>query len=282
MTTGSTRLVILDLDNTLYDWVEFYVPSLLDMATAVARALEIRQEDVLDELRDVYREHGSLEYAFAVQRTRSIRELSPHAQAQIVRTAQAAFGAARDRHLKPYPGVKPTLEYLRDLGVRAVAASNAPLFQAQRRLRHLGLLEFFDGIAARVSFRVPTDDPAIGDVLRHEVNGKYACPLEYQREFPENDLKPSTEMYRTILRDLAIDPSAAVAVGDSVAKDIAPALSLGARGAWARYGTRPRAELLEVLLRVTPWSQASVDQQYRYADTPVPTLSEFADVIEVL
>lgn len=277
-----TEVLLVDLDNTLYDWVAFYVPSLLAMAEAVAADLGLHVDEVFEQLRDVYGRHGSVEYAFAVQGLAATRALDQQDVRQVVCNARAAFAHARQRHLRPYPGVDATLRIVREEGTRIVAATNAPLFQAQRRLRHLGLSQHFDGIAARMSFVVPLSDPAIPDVAARARQGDYRCQIPRHWSFDDHELKPARTMYLRIFEDLDVKASSALVVGDSLAKDVQPALDLGARGAWARYGTTPHHELLAVLLKVTPWSSNAIAQQYRVEASDVPTITCFEEVLDLL
>lgn len=280
---SKTRVVVVDLDNTLYDWVGFYVPALLAMVDTLSESLSEGTDVILKQLSDVYRDHGSLEYAFAVQALPVTRRLSPREAASLVRRVRGVFATARDQHLRPYEGVPEALREIRKSGTLLVGATNAPLFQAQRRLRHLDVIEEFHGIAARTSFEIPSDDPAIVDVVDRARNGVYDCTIPRQWGLALPDLKPSTRMYETVLRDLGVAPADALVVGDSVQKDVMPAVRLGGRGAWARYGTWPRPEHLRVLLQVTPWSSSGVSQQYDDAvGEEVPALDSFTEVLALL
>lgn len=48
------KLFITDLDDTLYSWLEFFVPALYDMAEEVSRILGIPEEQLLEEYKLVH------------------------------------------------------------------------------------------------------------------------------------------------------------------------------------------------------------------------------------
>jgi phosphoglycolate phosphatase len=75
--SSRTRLILVDLDNTLYDWVAFFVPSMPAMLSELCDMLDARMEDLLSELRSVYERHGLVEYAFSIQALPSVGALPP-------------------------------------------------------------------------------------------------------------------------------------------------------------------------------------------------------------
>src|SRR4051812_34801300 len=107
--SSRTRLLLVDLDNTMYDWVRFFVPSMIAMAGEICRALSVDEASVLRELRSVYGQHGSVEYAFCVQALPSVARLPVARRRALVNRCRKAFREARSEHLVTYPGVPETL-----------------------------------------------------------------------------------------------------------------------------------------------------------------------------
>jgi FMN phosphatase YigB (HAD superfamily) len=281
MTTREpTEIVLLDLDNTLYDWVAFFVPALRAMLAAMAEFLNMDDDVLVLQLREAFRRHDSVEYAFVAQTLPAAKGLSGAERRQLVELAQEAFSRARETHLCLYPGVQETLDEVRKRGILLVATTNAPLFQAERRLRHLGILDHFRGMAARTSFPVPENDPAISAISERARTGHYKSAIPWRWSLQPQELKPSNRMYRTILAALKIPAARALIVGDSVAKDVVPAVKLGARGAWARYGTTQQPDHVEFLLRVTPWSAEAIREEYALSGSErLLTLDRFEDLL---
>lgn len=260
--SGRTRALLVDLDNTVYDWVGFFARSFKAMTSALAAAMPAEIDALIDEFRCVYRARGSVEYVFAVQELPRCRALPPAQITELVRVAHETFSAERQAHLRVYPGVRETLTELRAEGVRVVAVSNAPARQARRRLDRLGLTAYFDGLAAWDGPAAHYDGPRI-QPLGGDEHGQAERSLKLPTwTFPSAELKPRAAMFRHVLEHLRVDPADAFAIGDSLGKDVLPAVALGAAGAWARYGTQLDPSALELLLRITPWTGEEVAATY--------------------
>lgn len=61
------RLVVTDMDNTLYSWVNYIVPAVEAMVEAVCRATGYPKIRVVQSLKKVYEHYESNEYPFALQ-----------------------------------------------------------------------------------------------------------------------------------------------------------------------------------------------------------------------
>src|SRR5437588_9829322 len=104
----SVDLVVVDIDNTLYDWVAFFVPAFEAMVDAVAICIGAKRETLIDQYRDLYRKHGSLEYAFVTQALPATTRLHHKERSRVVAHAHDAFHRARIEHLRLYDGVRET------------------------------------------------------------------------------------------------------------------------------------------------------------------------------
>lgn len=274
--------LVLDLDNTIYDWVHFYAGSLRAVLNALSSALELHEEELLDQFREVFASRGSLEYAFIVQELEATQSMGTDAVEELIDLAQRTFAEARRRLLRPYEGVAETLRAARSADVMVIAVTNAPFFQAHRRLRQLGLVEHFDALGAWEGFEIPRD-PLVRDVHERLERGEYVPQVPAHRAFSKSSLKPRDHMFRWALHAASSEPQRVLAVGDSLAKDIAPALSLGMAGAWSAYGARPSDEDFELLLKVTPWRQSEIAESYAApSELDVIPLDRFDDLVEVL
>src|SRR5215212_6370741 len=63
--------VILDLDNTLFDWVEIWYKSFSAMLEQLVQRSGIEQEKLLSDFKAVFTRHGTSEYAFAIEELES-------------------------------------------------------------------------------------------------------------------------------------------------------------------------------------------------------------------
>lgn len=66
------RLLVCDLDNTLYDWVSYFVPSFYAMINSAVKITGCDREILLDDMRAVHRNYGDSEQPFALLETETI------------------------------------------------------------------------------------------------------------------------------------------------------------------------------------------------------------------
>jgi FMN phosphatase YigB (HAD superfamily) len=247
MNLAIAKVLITDLDNTVYDWVSFFAPSFRAMVHVLARETGLSESVIVDQFRAVYAQHGSVEYVPSVQELDVCKTASADEAMRLVKLARVAFGQTRRRRLTAYDGVKETLIWAKRSGLLVVAVTNAPLKSAAARLVHLGLSGLFAGVAGmKTSEALSVYHAAVGRMWALDT-----C-----------DLKPSTAGYQRVFSDLGTKPERGYVVGDSLRKDIAPAMELGATGIWAAYGTVFDDVDFETLLAITPWSEERIASTY--------------------
>lgn len=246
-------ILITDLDNTLYNFVDYFGPSFRSMLHALSRMTDISEDVLLDDFQSIFRERGSIEFSFTVQELSCLRALSPEQLGKLIHVARVAFSRTRRKNLQPYPGVIDGLEWAVHHKIPVVGFSNAPLYHAYRRLRELGISRYFVGLAAR-------EDSSLQE--GHEDIKGYKVNIENIIRVPVEQLKPNPAGYQLIMKNLSCDPRDVYVIGDSVDKDLIPAIELGATGIWASYGTKYEQKNMDTLIRVTDWSLSEIKTAY--------------------
>lgn len=254
------RAVVTDLDNTLYSWVDYIVPSLEAMVASLVETTGRPRIDIVQSLKAVYTRRESNEYPFAIQESslfHPYRADFDSFDALVVRPAQRAFAEARRRYLHPYPGVRETLAQLRAGGVAVVALTDAPRNAVENRVRLLGLDGFLDALYALRGYALPANvNP---EIRRRDEAGHYRLKATRVVELPREAEKPDPRGLRRILRDLRLSAAEVLYVGDSVRKDMALATTVGVTGVWAEYGTYVSTEYRE---RLAVMSAKTVTQRH--------------------
>ncbi len=244
----SFRAVVTDLDNTLYPWVDYIVPSLEAMVSSLVETTGRPRIDIVQSLKAVYTRRESNEYPFAIQESslfHPYRTDFDSFDALVVRPAQRAFADARRRYLQPYPGVREALDELRSAGVAVVALTDAPRNAAEHRVRLLELDGLLDAVYAIRGYDLPENVNPV--IRRRDEAGHYRLKSTRVVELPREAEKPDPRGLRRILRDLDLPSAAVLYVGDSVKKDMALAQALGVTAVWAEYGTYVSTEYRERL-----------------------------------
>jgi phosphoglycolate phosphatase len=284
------RLVVTDMDNTLYSWVDYIVPAVEAMVAAVVQATGLPRLKVVQSLKEVYTRHESNEYPYALQESSLFREFPEFGSFDklVIDPARAAFSEARRKYLRPYKGVVDTLVALKARRVVVVALTDAPRNPAEQRAKRLGIDGHLTAVYTMPGFTFPAgpDGAALvaPDILQKEVKGEYraACPVI---ELPRDWEKPNPEGLKKILSTYGLQPGEVLVVGDSVKKDVAVAQALGCHDCWAEYGTYVSLEYRERLdiissSAITRRHAASVYESAGGAEvTPSHVLSNYAQLL---
>jgi phosphoglycolate phosphatase len=260
------RAVVTDLDNTLYPWVDYIVPSLEAMVASLVATTGLPRVRIVQALKAVYSKYESNEYPFAIQESGIFEPYKvdfDSFNALVLRPAREAFRAARDKYLRPYPGVRETLDTLRARGLEVIGLTDAPRNAAELRLKYLKLDGHFDALYTLPGYPLPEHvDP---EIRRKEEAGHYRSRTPVV-ELPHDAEKPSPAGLARILSDFRLDGAEVLYVGDNVKKDMPVAKACGAIGVWAEYGTYVSGEYRERLAII---SASAVTRRHVADETPV-------------
>jgi len=276
------RALVTDLDNTLYPWVDYIVPSLEAMVDSLVHTTGLPRVRIVQSLKEVYSRYESNEYPFAIQESEIFKPYEADFDsfnALVLEPARQAFKAARERFLRPYPGVRETLEAVRRRGLAVVGLTDAPRNAAELRLKWLRLDGAFDALYTLPGYALPENvDP---EIKRRQAAGHYRIRARVV-ELPHDAEKPSPAGLARVLGDLGLRGREVLYVGDNVKKDMPVAEACGAVGAWAEYGTYVAAEYRA---RLAVISARAVTRKHVADEGPGRwplALSSFTQVLEVL
>jgi len=280
------KLLVCDLDNTLYDWVSYFVPSFYAMVDRASVILECDREKLLDDLKRVHQRHHDSEHPFALLETEAVRERFPNKSREELAIALDpafhAFNSERKKRLTLYPGVKESLDELTSAGCALVAHTEGKLYSVLDRLRRLDLIDYFSTVYCRER----------SDVSHfREDHGKrwlLEFPMEKVVELSHHQRKPSTDVLMEICQREGVAPKDTVYVGDSMSRDMMMAKAVGVKAAWAKYGTRISKPDYAALVRVTHWSEDDVKREMKLKEASSNVNPDcileysFAEILECL
>lgn len=282
------RLLVTDLDNTLYDWEAFFVPALSALLDETERISGIPREDLELSFRRVYQKHRTSEYAFVLEEADVLRAHHPGAAPSEIaaryRPAIEAFRDERNRHLRLYPGVRGTLQKLRAAGITLVAQSDSPMGYVSLRLRQLDIDHVFSAVSAPEDHGVPSEFEA----KRVEAGRIALLPMRtIPLPFDAALRKPDPRVLDSVFQTFGVSHQNTAYIGDNISRDVLVARRAGVVDIWARYGARHDPALRQQLLRTTYWTDADVASEVRLrgeADLVPPTyvVDSFPEVLGVL
>lgn len=250
------RLLICDLDNTLYDWVGYFAHAFYAMVDEVVSITDCDREQLLDDFQIVHRRHHDSEHPFSLLETDTIEDLFANcSRGQVAKKLDPAFHAfnvSRKKKLKLYPGVRKTLETLLRSNVKIVAHTESKLYGVVDRLTRLELTDYFHRIYCRERSDSEHPDPDAG------FRWFERFPLERTVELSRHQTKPNPDVLLEMCSVEGVSPSRTVYVGDSMARDILMAKAAGVFSVWAKYGTFHTEEEYRQLIRISHWTSDDI------------------------
>jgi len=196
------RALILDLDNTLIDFVRLKENAVDAGLAGMAEAgLKFNKETAHKRIMQIYEEKG-WEYQevfndFILELNKGVLDY------KFLAAGIVGYRRAKENDLVPYPQVISTLYLLVKRGIKLGIVSDAPSREAWLRLCYLNLHNVFD------------------DVVTFTDTGKR---------------KPDPAPFEEILRRLDVPAGDALMVGDWPERDVVGAAAVGMKTVFARYG----------------------------------------------
>lgn len=288
MTDVPKRLLITDLDNTLWDWFEAWYQSFSAMLIRLCELSGVEQSILEDQIRRIHQARSTAEYSNLISEVPAlVAAAAPESPTTAFDDALHVLHSRRKAATCLYPGVQDTMTTLKRAGVRIVAYTESAAYWTEWRIRHTGL----DGVID-VLYSAPDHD--LPDGMRAEdLRTGYLPPSTYglkktqHHHLPSGVHKPNEEVLSAILSDQHCKPSDAVYIGDSLMKDIAMAQATGVLDVHAQYGQVQDKAEYELLRRVTHWSDEDVAREKEFSlhgGNVIPTITctdGFAEVLAV-
>jgi FMN phosphatase YigB (HAD superfamily) len=258
----SKRLLITDLDNTLWDWFEAWYQSFSAMLERLAELSGIAQSDLEQAIRPIHRSRGTAEYSNLLNEIPAlISAAAPLDPSQVFDDANHVLNSQRKAATNLYPGVKETIGLLRSAGIKIVAYTESLAYWTEWRILHTGLDGMID-----VLYSAPDHDFPSGmtvSSLRTLPPESYGLKFTRHRHVPRGINKPNVDVLQSILSAQGCLASEAVYIGDSLMKDIAMAQAADILDVHAKYGEVQNKAEYELLRRVSHWSDDEVERERR-------------------
>jgi phosphoglycolate phosphatase len=199
------RAIFFDLDNTLIDFMGIKQQSCRAAARAMVSAgLPMSESEAYDRLMQAY-------FAAGIESNEAFSEFlksTGHFDHKVLAAAINAYLDAKNKRLKPYRNVKPTLKKLHNKGVFLAVVTDAPKTKAYQRLLSMKIEPYFRFVVGYEDTNTPKNT---------------GLPLKLALETLKKQM-PSISNTEILM------------VGDSVERDIVPAAGMGLQTALCMYG----------------------------------------------
>jgi phosphoglycolate phosphatase len=258
------------------------------MIKELSRLTGIDAEDLKAAFKRVHEKHTTTEYAFAIEELDVLH--AKHGKLTVKQTLERygpaieAFRRTRQRTMRLYDGVSESLAELRNRGKTLVAMTDTFDYYAIRRLKDLGVEEYFSAICA-------PRDPGLPPGVSPREARRYTDPSRYETIIPHRispeagKRKPDPSILGNLLTTMAVPAQETILVGDSLSRDIRMGQSCGAWDVYAKYGDNVNPEYYQELLKITYWGYEDVKEHVQLdAGVIVPTfaIGAFGEIFQVI
>ncbi|WP_162911390.1 HAD family hydrolase [Shinella zoogloeoides] len=272
--------LIVDLDNTLYDWFDIWRAAFLPIYIGLRDRLNVDEVALQTAIRDVHRHRRTSEYTFLLDELQITTPDGLTLRAFLAEEIRRSK-TDRDRALKLYNTVLKTLWQVKKSGTRIIAYTESLSFYSGYRLKKLGL----DGVIDYLYCPEDNDLPSGISLtkIRSLPDEFYELQITEIKHTVPNELKPNPKLLREIIRDLNTKPEECVYVGDSLFKDVAMAQDAGVHDVYAEYGAVQMHLDYELLRKVSHWSDADIEREKRVTErtvTPSYSIEVFSEILQ--
>jgi FMN phosphatase YigB (HAD superfamily) len=264
-------VIVFDIDNTVYNFVDFFAPAFRSMVHALSYKSKIEEAIIVESAKAVYQQARTLEHQILIQNMEIFAHFSPEAKALLINFARQAFSKTRNKYLTPYDGIKYVIERAKEEGYKCIFVTNAPIYHVHKRLVDLDIFNFADGLFAWRGSKIDQRDSEHFRKYKERLEA-IITKNELIVELEDEQRKPSSYSYEYIKKKFPY-VSNFIVVGDSISKDLTPAKLHGYNTIFAKYGTVVKKKNIDTLLNITPWSNEEVSQ-HNIADLPPDYVAE--------
>lgn len=277
--------IILDLDNTLFDWFEIWYNSFDPVYREILNKHKGSEADAQKDIRNIHKKARTSEYSFLLEDLEKIKVLN--LEGEVRNDFSIALKESRDARTAStdlYPTVLESLWKIKNKGVKIVAYTESMGFYSGYRLKSLGL----DGVIDVMFCPEDHDTPVGASVsrLRSRPEDAYELQVTKVMHTPSGELKPNAKILKKIIQDVGASISRCVYVGDSLFKDVAMARDCGVLDVHAKYGESQKRPEYNLLRSISHWTDEDVERERKIVEsgidfTPTITLkNHFSEIFE--
>lgn len=252
--------LILDLDNTLFDWFAVWYASFSPIYESIIQVTGRPAGEIDADIRRVHQARRTSEYTFLLEEIdalKSVRDTGDVRQRFADAIEQARIG--RDQNLRLYQTVFRSLWDIKKRGTKIVAYTESMAFYSSYRLKRFGL----DGVIDVLFSPEDHDTPAGASVdkMRRLPDDFYELQITEMRHTPPGELKPNPRVLLDIIKAVGSTAERCAYVGDSLFKDVAMARDVGVFDIHAKYGESQKRPEYSLLQKISHWTDADVERE---------------------
>jgi phosphoglycolate phosphatase-like HAD superfamily hydrolase len=260
MARKAVDTLILDLDNTIFDWFAVWYSSFNPVYQEILTVTGLPSEQVEADIRRVHQARRTSEYTFLLEEMEMLAELRASGSIRDrFKLSLEQSRQGRDQNIRLYPSVFVSLWDIKQKGTKIIAYTESMRFYSAYRLKRFGLDGVIDVLFSPRDHDVPAGVSL--EKLRRLPDDFYEMQVTDVRHTPPGELKPNPRVLTDIIQAVGARADRCAYVGDSLFKDVAMARDVGVFDIHAQYGESQRRPEYALLQRVSHWTSEDVQRE---------------------
>ena len=258
------NLVVTDLDDTIWAWLNMWYNSFEPYLNRISTELDIDLTTLKKSFKILHQKYHSSETSFAYNELDCLSSLQKEQFNTTDRKSRKSiiheFNSLKKNNLFFCKGVEKTLKQLKDKGVLIVGFTESDAFFTKYRLKHLNLDGIFDYIYAPIGEGIPES------VELYYSEDYWEPNITEFRYLAKGTVKPAPDILEIILRDCDAKKQNTIYIGDKLNKDVYMANEASVTSVYAEYGDHIDSTKYALLKEVTHWTEEDVKREKEFKE----------------
>lgn len=248
---NSKLYVIMEMDNVIYDFTNYYLKMVDYIGTFLSENLGIDKQSFIDcfikQIKsEIFASNDYLYTTYQVLRNchdRAITFSNSNSKVSFINGLRMKFNQGRVKYIRFLSGALGFLKRLKDIGIVIIGFTNSSSRGLKQRLKLLDIDKYFDTIyCLQDHFQSvdegKVDESTVSGIWYSSICNNVSSLMCDVIEFPQTYLKPSKRGLQRILEDEEIPIDNVIVFGNSLENDIMPSKLLGLKTVFLNAKTR--------------------------------------------
>lgn len=256
------RLLITDLDDTIWDWLSMWYNSFSPYFESIKDVTKVNEKELIESFKKIHQKYHSSEFSFAFREldclTNDDKKDIEQKIYQNNRSIIHNYYHNKKHNLKFYSNVLSTLIKIKKQGALIVGFTESNSFFTKYRIKTLDIDGLFDSIYSPKDIGIPRTTK-----LFYE-KGKWDLKHTEINILPEKTKKPNPKILLKIVEDYGVRLDEIIYIGDKLEKDIYMAKTANITSVHALYGNKVDSKQYSLLRKVTHWTKEDVEREIQF------------------